>query len=116
MELVSNAAAALTAIAALLCARAAVELYRGRDRAGRFAVLSMIAAAMFLPLIMLGGTLFGMSSAGPESKAFVLARSISTAFNCGALDIPIGAIAFVIWLVARRRARARAHEAGIVSR
>lgn len=105
MEIVSTAATALTIIAALLCARALYELRRSAPQAGRFAVYSMIAAAMFLPIILLGGGLLISGDVEGESKAFLLGRAISLTFNCAALDIPIGATAFVVWIIARRRAR-----------
>jgi hypothetical protein len=44
-----------------------------------------------------------MHSTGPESKAHYLARGISEGMNTGALNIPIGLTAAVLWVVARRR-------------
>jgi hypothetical protein len=93
-----------TAGGAVCCVRAIVGLRRGEDlHARRYAKYSVCASMAFLPVITAASTLSAASSMGPKSKAYYLARGISESMNAGALNIPIGVAAFVVWIVARWR-------------
>jgi hypothetical protein len=104
MGLAMTLALLTTACGGVCCVLAIVGLRRGENfSARRCAKYSVWSSAAFLPLITAASTASAVGSSGPESKAYYLARGISEAMNAGALNIPIGIIACVLWIVARRR-------------
>ena len=94
----------VTMLGASLCGLSIVALrHREHSRARRFAGYAMLAAVLFVPIVVLAAFVGAMFAIGPESKATHLARGISEALNAGALGILIGLPSFVVWFVARRR-------------
>jgi hypothetical protein len=93
-----------TAASGLLCALALAGLRRSDNAvARRYAKYSAWLSLLWLPMITSVAMARAMYSTGPESKAYYLARGISEGMNAGALNIPIGLTAVVLWIVARRR-------------
>ena len=97
-------AVAITVLASVLCGRAIARLLRGSNTlARRYAKYAVGASAAFLPITLAAAVGQSMSSTGPESKAYCLARGIAAAMNAGVLTVPVGIASVIVWIVARHR-------------